>query len=603
MKNNKKLWIPIVAVVLAVVIGVGVLIVSRLPGQEVAVFPVSMVGYTDYYSGSSESYGLVTTDKVQTHYLSDTQTVTEILVYQGQEVKKGDVLFTYDTTLSDLALERKDLSIQQMEASLKNAQAELKVINQLKPMQIVAGTSESDEKDDSDYSKSPSDSAKLNTEYSDGNPGRSRLQPFYFWLKYGDTITDEMIGELFAKAESISEDQFDTIFVVFQSVKNNKTNTEFTESHNLCITRTTETITITVPDTGTQSQQISAEPAAVASGLVLMTDPAEEEQPGEETPDPGEEDPGEETPDPSEETTEPTDPPVTEPPVTEPPVTEPQPQTVTTQVTRYSMSFFSLTGSSDTTDSNGSVSINSGYTKSEIAAMKSEKNAQIKQLQFDIKMAKAELKIMEKEADSGQVTADFDGVVASIIEPAQAMETGEPMIKVSGGGGYYVEGTVSELELDTITIGQSVTVTSWDTGGIYTGTVTEVGSYPSEEQSYYGSSNVSYYPYKVFIDESADLMEGFYVSMTYQTEAQAAGTLYLQNAFLRKDGNRVYVYVRNDEGLLEKRYLEAGVSTDGYMTPIYDGITEEDYLAFPYGKDTVDGAPTYEGTDQDLYGY
>ncbi len=603
MKNNKKLWIPIVAVVLAVVIGLGVLIVSRLPGQEVAVFPVSMVGYTDYYSGSSESYGLVTTDKVQTHYLSDTQTVTEILVYQGQEVKKGDVLFTYDTTLSDLALERKDLSIQQMEASLKNAQAELKVINQLKPMQIVAGTSESDEKDDSDYSKSPSDSAKLNTEYSDGNPGRSRLQPFYFWLKYGDTITDEMIGELFAKAESISEDQFDTIFVVFQSVKNNKTNTEFTESHNLCITRTTETITITVPDTGTQSQQISAEPAAVASGLVLMTDPAEEEQPGEETPDPGEEDPGEETPDPSEETTEPTDPPVTEPPVTEPPVTEPQPQTVTTQVTRYSMSFFSLTGSSDTTDSNGSVSINSGYTKSEIAAMKSEKNAQIKQLQFDIKMAKAELKIMEKEADSGQVTADFDGVVASIIEPAQAMETGEPMIKVSGGGGYYVEGTVSELELDTITIGQSVTVTSWDTGGIYTGTVTEVGSYPSEEQSYYGSSNVSYYPYKVFIDESADLMEGFYVSMTYQTEAQAAGTLYLQNAFLRKDGNRVYVYVRNDEGLLEKRYLEAGVSTDGYMTPIYDGITEEDYLAFPYGKDTVDGAPTYEGTDQDLYGY
>lgn len=603
MKNNKKLWIPIVAVVLAVVIGVGVLIVSRLPGQEVAVFPVSMVGYTDYYSGSSESYGLVTTDKVQTHYLSDTQTVTEILVYQGQEVKKGDVLFTYDTTLSDLALERKDLSIQQMEASLKNAQAELKVINQLKPMQIVAGTSESDEKDDSDYSKSPSDSAKLNTEYSDGNHGRSRLRPFYFWLKYGDTITDEMIGELFAKAESMYDGQFDTIFVVFQSVKNNKTNTEFTESHNLCITRTTETITITVPDTGTQSQQISAEPAAVASGLVLMTEPAEEEQPGEETPDPGEEDPGEETPDPSEETTEPTEPPVTEPPVTEPPVTEPQPQTVTTQVTRYSMSFFSLTGSSDTTDSNGSVSINSGYTKSEIAAMKSEKNAQIKQLQFDIKMAKAELKIMEKEADSGQVTADFDGVVASIIEPAQAMETGEPMIKVSGGGGYYVEGTVSELELDTITIGQSVTVTSWDTGGIYTGTVTEVGSYPSEEQSYYGSSNVSYYPYKVFIDESADLMEGFYVSMTYQTEAQAAGTLYLQNAFLRKDGNRVYVYVRNDEGLLEKRYLEAGVSTDGYMTPIYDGITEEDYLAFPYGKDTVDGAPTYEGTDQDLYGY
>jgi len=49
--------------------------------------------------------------------------------------------------------------------------------------------------------------------------------------------------------------------------------------------------------------------------------------------------------------------------------------------------------------------------------------------------------------------------------------------------------------------------------------------------------------------------------------------------------------------------LECGVSTDGYMTPVYSGITEEDYLAFPYGSEAQEGAPTYEGTDQDLYGY
>ena len=77
----------------------------------------------------------------------------------------------------------------------------------------------------------------------------------------------------------------------------------------------------------------------------------------------------------------------------------------------------------------------------------------------------------------------------------------------------------------------------------------------------------------------------------------------MQNAFLRSEGNRIYVFVRNAEGLLEKRYLECGVSTDGYMTPIYSGITEEDFLAFPYGKTIKEGAPTYEGTDQDLYGY
>ena len=216
--------------------------------------------------------------------------------------------------------------------------------------------------------------------------------------------------------------------------------------------------------------------------------------------------------------------------------------------------------------------------------MKNEKQAEIKQLQFDIKVGKAELKIMQKEAADGKVLAEFDGVVSDILDPATALESGEPL-------------------MNTLQLGQSVTVNSWDTGAVYTGRVVEIGSYPVEGQDYYGSSNASYYPYRVFIDESADLQEGFYVSMTYQTSEQAAGILYLQNAFLRTEGNRSYVFVRNGDGLLEKRYLECGVSSDGYMTPVYAGITEEDFVAFPYDKEAVEGAPTYEGTDQDLYGY
>ena len=69
MKKN-KLLLPILAAVLALVVIAGVILVPRLPKDEVAVFPVSMVGYTDFYSGSSESYGMVTTDKVQTLYVS-----------------------------------------------------------------------------------------------------------------------------------------------------------------------------------------------------------------------------------------------------------------------------------------------------------------------------------------------------------------------------------------------------------------------------------------------------------------------------------------------------------------------------------------------------
>ena len=68
----------------------------------IKVYPFSYVGMTEYWGDSRESYGPVTTDRIQTVYLSDTQTVSEILVKKDQQVKKGDLLMRFDTTLSQL---------------------------------------------------------------------------------------------------------------------------------------------------------------------------------------------------------------------------------------------------------------------------------------------------------------------------------------------------------------------------------------------------------------------------------------------------------------------------------------------------------------------
>ena len=552
MKKN-KLWIPITAIVLVLALAAGMFLLPKLSRKEAAVFPVTMVGYTDFYSGSTESYGMVTTDKVQTLYLSDTQTITEILVYPGQEVKKGDVLFTYDTTLSDLAVERKDLANQQLEVQLKTAQAELKALNKMKPIVYKPSTGTSTAK--TDYVKSPSDKSLLNRVYSTKTTGKSSTSPLYFWLKIGTEIDDELIGQIFSHAEAQAKAELKTVYVVFQMSPGNTTNADFSSHNGIKFTKTYE-----IPST------IPTEPTVPTESTEPTEDPEDPENPENPTSVAGSSSQG------------------------------------SKMFSGYTMSFF--TPPSAPKEDSGTVQWNDGYTSAELTAMKNEKNAEIKQLQFDIKMGKAELKIMQKEASDGKVTADFDGVVVHVLEPAEALETGEPLMKVSGGGGYYVQGAVSELALDTIRMGQDVTVNSWDTGAVYTGKVVEIGTYPTQEEEYsYGNSDATYYPYKVFIDESADLQEGYYVSLLCQTEEQAAGTLYVQNAFLRSEGNRIYVFVRNAEGLLEKRYLECGVSTDGYMTPIYSGITEEDFLAFPYGKTIKEGAPTYEGTDQDLYGY
>ena len=162
---------------------------------------------------------------------------------------------------------------------------------------------------------------------------------------------------------------------------------------------------------------------------------------------------------------------------------------------------------------------------------------------------------------------------------------------------------VSELARESIREGQSVTVNCWDTGMTYTGTVAQIGSYPVEQDTGFGTDSVgvTYYPYKVFIDESADLQEGSFVSLTYAVDG-GGEVLYLENAFIHTEGKNSYVFVRNGEGLLEKRLIQTGTSVDGYATPVYSGLEESDYIAFPYSRETREGAQTTEAGIDQLYG-
>ena len=235
--KKSKLWIPIVAIVLSLSVIAGILLIPRLPREEAAVFPVTMVGYTDYYSGSSESFGLVTTDKVQSLFLSGTQTVTEILVYPGQQVKKGDVLFTYDTTLSDLAVERKDLANQQLEVELKTANAELAALKKMKPIVYKPGSSSSSTAK-TDYTKSPSDARLINTVYSTKTTGKTASSPLYFWLKATTAVDDALIAQIFAHAEKQAKTELSTIYVVFQISPGNRANTEFSVQTGAKFTKT-----------------------------------------------------------------------------------------------------------------------------------------------------------------------------------------------------------------------------------------------------------------------------------------------------------------------------------------------------------------------------
>ena len=596
--KKRKVWVSVVAAVVVIATVAAIVMIPKMKKNPVTVISVSQVSYPDFGPGGSDSFGQVTTDQVQTAFLSDTQVVKEIQVEQGQKVTKGDILYTYDTTLSDLALERKGIEIRQKEVELKRAQTELKRLNGLRPMANVPGPvappTESGEKQEN-YDISP-EKAKLGTLYA--GEGES-MKPYYYWLSEQEEVTDELVARLLGDR--------DTVYVVFQMVEGDAELTPFSSQYGVKYTKVPVEPDVTEPET--KPSEPETKPTEPETN---PTQPETKPTEPETNPTQPETKPTEPETKPTQPETKPTEPetqPTTAPTVPETTAPVPTPRRTGALHSgasdfRYKMSFFDYTKVNmpdEVIPEFPDIDMGSGYTQEELAELRLQQKKQIRELEFNIRMGQAELKIMEKEATNGEVTADFDGIVVSVMSPEEAKSSGQPMLKVAGGGGYYVEGSVSEMELANIKIGQSVFINNWDTGMTYEGTIAEIGQYPVENQDqYYGTENVTYYPYRVFIDESADLMEGSYVNLTYQADTASASYMNLDNAFLRTEGKKTYVYVRSEDGKLEKRFVQTGPSRDGYATPIVSGLSEMDFIAFPYGKDVRDGAATVEGTMEDL---
>ena len=603
-QNKKKIIITVTAVVLVVAIGLGVWFgVSRGRSEPVKVFAFNSVGMTEYWGDSQESYGPVSTDKIQTVFLSSTQTVTEMKVAQGDEVKKGDVLMTFDTTLSDLQLERKRLEVEKLKLDLETAQKKLKDIRNMKPMSIVSS-------DDFDYGGENGGANRPlegNYELSDKQfyDGKDEETALICWLRNGYTVNDSILE----KARQLAEDL---------QTKNQPDPTEPDTEPTTEPTTEPPTQPSTEPPTQPSTEpptQPSTEPPTQPSteASTPSTEESSEGEDGEQSSASAAENPGEK------------------------PTVSVEDYYIVFKVTKDDMSmgnrlaweglhvfkqgsgfafnFFDASGVPDhtiTTDDPDNTdptdpdmpNPGSGYTAAQLAQMRAEQEKTIKETKFKIKMAEADYKIMQTEMSDGNVYAEFDGKVVSVLTEEEAKTQNQPVLKVSGGGGFYIQGSVSELEKDKMQIGQEVTVNDWNTGMTYTGKIVSMGDFPTNSDGWNGSGNpnVSYYPFTVFVDETADLQAGMYVNIQYSS-AESENGIYLENPFIRTENGQSYVYVQGASGKLEKRFVTTGKALWGSYTEIRSGLTVDDLIAFPYGKNLKEGAPTVESDVSDLYSY
>ena len=614
-KTKKKWIISITALVLVTAIGCGFWYhAGHSSSEPVYVYPFDYIGMTEYWGDSQESYGPVTTDKIQTVYLTETQTVTEILVQVGDTVKKGDLLMTFDTTLSDLALERKRLDVEKLKLQLEDAQDQLREINSMKPM-VIPTYDEEDTDEEEHLGSALSGSYKISSQktYDGSSPEKALI----CWLNSSASINDELLEAIREKAEEYQN---------YNAAKS-------ASSASALPTGTGDTQPEETKPEETEPQQTQPEQTQPEETKPQETQPEETEP--EET-QPEETKPQETQPEdtqPEETKPEETRPEGTQPEETEPEHFDVDSYYVVFKVTQGNMSLGSRLvwqGMKVTKGSDGfcfqfsdavvtdhmmvqtgegeevttpQIDFGSGFTSAQIAELRSEQEKKIKDLQFQIKMTEAEYKIMQTEVNDGNVYAEIDGEVVSALTEEEAKQMQQPVLKVSGGGGFYVEGFVSELEKANMQIGQEVTVNDWNTGMTYTGTVSSMGDFPTGDGYWNGMGNptASYYPFYVFVDGSADLQQGRYVSVTYSSGSSEHG-VYLNNPFVRTEGGKSYVYVLGEDGKLEQRYVTTGKSLWGSYTEILSGLTAEDLIAFPYGKNVKAGVKAVEGDMSNLYG-
>ena len=576
-RMSKKLKKGIIAA--ACVVGVcgavwgGLTIARNAQRGDVNVYAVNECAMTDYWGDTSNTSGMVTTDKLQKIYISQSQTVKKVWVKEGDSVKKGTALVSYDSTLTQATVERAKIDYDRQAENLEVMKNGLELLKKAKNKETLEAElkklqdelqAEIDKINDHEGYDPNDKITKPDKIGVEGSTGNDKDHPLYYQILSGTKLNDATLNgilEAFGRADPTSNMPEITTYIVLVTRENDKKGGE-PVSRGLVIT---ETFT---PDSTGET------PTTPGEGGETSTTPGEGG---------GESGSG---------------------------------------TVKLSFRFCDLTGYVDPERTYSSDKykeltrkiaqvqelLDASMTQLEINKAILEKAQAVKEQEVNLKVAKLKLDKKLAELGDGNVYAEFDGTVKAVRDPDAAYNNSEAVVELSGGGGYYVTGTLSEMDLGSVQVGDSVSISSWMTGAACEGTIVSIDDYPTSNGSNWGDGNrnVSYYPFKVFVTEDANLQPNDYVDIQYQkdTSAEESGSsLYLQSMFIRTDNGKSYVMARGEDGRLEQRWVQTGRDLWGSYTQIRGGLTVDDYVAFPYGRDVVEGAHTQEATTDQLYNY
>ena len=241
-----------------------------------------------------------------------------------------------------------------------------------------------------------------------------------------------------------------------------------------------------------------------------------------------------------------------------------------------------------------------GYSKEELEKAISEKQKEISDAELDIKEADLKIKKTEQQLEGEVVKSTLDGTVKKVGDPAKGEVDGEPFIEVESAAGAYIQGMVGEYQLDSVKPGQIVTGMAYESQMGFQAEITEVSPYPQEGYSS-GMQEQSYYPFTAVIQDGEGFKANEMVSMDLPAEGGEITGIFINREYIRTQNGEEFVYKEGEDQRLKKQKVTTGRTFYGSTVEIKEGITLEDKLAFPYGKNVREGAGVREASIEELY--
>ena len=242
-----------------------------------------------------------------------------------------------------------------------------------------------------------------------------------------------------------------------------------------------------------------------------------------------------------------------------------------------------------------------GYSPEDMKKAIREKEQEIATAGLDIREADIKIKKVEHQLQDETIHSTLNGIVKKVGDPAKGEIDGEPFIVIESTGGVYIKGYVGEDMLKTVKPGQMLSGMAYESMMPFEAEIKEVSPYPADDYMMYNNREVTYYPFTAFIQDSTGLKDNEMVTMDLPQEDGEITGIFLSKEYVRSKDGEDYVLKAGKNGKLVKQVVRTGRTFYGSLVEIKEGITKEDYVAFPYGKKVKEGAKTKKSTLEELY--